>query len=124
MRATWRSRRSGVALLGAAQCHSSRFAAPRPRIRRSLYRSITDKLLTLPDDLVLFAAHYSGSICGRGLSPTPVSTLGYERRNNMALQFGSEEEFASALTADIPAAPPEHAAIVAANRSGRSLALT
>ena len=94
------------------------------QMARSLYRSITDKLLTLPDDLVLFAAHYSGSVCGRGLSPTPVSTLGYERRNNKALQFGSEEEFASALTADIPAAPPEHAAIVAANRSGRSLALT
>src|SRR5215211_8121373 len=54
------------------------------QMARSLYRSITDKLLTLPDDLVLFAAHYSGSVCGRGLSPTPVSTLGYERRNNMA----------------------------------------
>lgn len=91
---------------------------------RTLYRSIEEKLLALPDDLVLFAAHYSGSVCGRGLSPTPVSTLGYERRNNKALNCKSEEQFAATLTADIPPAPDEQAAIVAANRSGRSLAVT
>ncbi len=90
---------------------------------RTLHRSIQAKLLTLPDDLVLFAAHYSGSVCGRGLSPTPVSTLGYERRNNKAIRYASEDAFAAALTADIPPAPEEQAAIVAANRSGRALAL-
>lgn len=88
---------------------------------RTLYRSIEEKLLTLPDDLLLFAAHYSGSVCGRGLSPTPVSTLGYERRNNKALKYRSEDEFAAALIADIPPAPKEQAAIVAANRMGRAL---
>jgi hydroxyacylglutathione hydrolase len=90
---------------------------------RSLYRSIKEKLLAFPDDLVLFAAHYSGSVCGRGLSPTPVSTLGFERRNNKALKYASEDEFAVALTADIPPIPEAQAAIVAANRSGRALAL-
>lgn len=87
---------------------------------RALYRSITDKLLALTDDVVLFAAHYSGSVCGRGLSPTPVSTLGYERRNNKALAFTSEDDFAAALTTDIPPAPEGQAAIVAANLTGRS----
>ncbi|HEV2061205.1 MAG TPA: hypothetical protein VGR12_00020, partial [Solirubrobacteraceae bacterium] len=82
----------------------------------------TEKLLALPDDIVLFAAHYAGSVCGRGLSPTPVSTLGYERRNNKALALASEEEFVAALTTDIPPAPQGQAAIVAANRTGRSLA--
>ncbi len=91
---------------------------------RALYRSIEEKLLILPDDLVLFAAHYSGSVCGRGLSPTPVSTLGYERRNNRALKFDSEDEFVAGLTADIPPAPAQQAAILAANRAGRSLAVT
>src|SRR5215211_6520810 len=88
------------------------------QMARSLYRSITDKLLALPDDLVLFAAHYSGSVCGRSLSPTPVSTVGYERRNNTALSFDSEEEFVSFLTSEIPPAPEQQAAIVAANRAG------
>ena len=89
---------------------------------RTLYRSLTEKLLALPDDLVLLPAHYSGSVCGRGLSATPVSTVGYERRNNTALKYESEEEFVAALTTDIPPAPDGQAAIVAANRAGQPLA--
>ncbi len=92
------------------------------QMARALYRSITEKLLALPDDIVLFAAHYSGSVCGRGLSPTPVSTLGYERRNNKALKFASGDNFVAALTTDTPPAPEGQADIVAANRAGRSLA--
>jgi hydroxyacylglutathione hydrolase len=92
------------------------------QMARALYRSLTDKLLSLPDHLVLYPAHYSGSVCGRGLSATPVSTIGFERRHNTALQFASEDEFVRALTQDIPPAPEQQAAIVAANRSGRPLA--
>jgi hydroxyacylglutathione hydrolase len=91
---------------------------------RTLYRSLTERLLTLPDDLVLYPAHYSGSVCGRGLSANPSSTIGFERRHNRALQFGSEDEFVDALLRDIPPAPDGQAAIVAANRAGRSLAET
>ena len=54
---------------------------------RTLYRSLTERLLALPDHLTLFPAHYSGSVCGRALSANPVSTLGFERRHNRALQF-------------------------------------
>ena len=92
------------------------------QMARALYRSLTDKLLALPDHLVLYPSHYSGSVCGRGLSATPVSTIGFERRNNPALKFGSEDEFVQALTQDIPPAPAQQAAIIAANRSGRPLA--
>ena len=91
-------------------------------LARTLYRSLTERLLTLPDHLALFPAHYSGSVCGRGLSATPVSTVGFERRHNRALQFDSEDAFVQALTTDIPPAPEQQAAIVAANRSGRPLA--
>src|SRR3954451_3372747 len=38
---------------------------------RALYRSLTERLLVLPDHLVLYPAHYSGSVCGRGLSANP-----------------------------------------------------
>jgi len=89
---------------------------------RALYRSLMETLLALPDDLVLFPAHYSGSVCGRGLSSTPVSTVGYERRHNRALRFTTEAEFVAALVSDIPPAPEQQAAILAANRAGRSLA--
>ncbi|HLI60292.1 MAG TPA: hypothetical protein VKV21_11580 [Solirubrobacteraceae bacterium] len=87
----------------------------------ALYRSLTGRLLGLPDHLVLFPGHYSGSLCGRGLSATPVSTIGFERRHNPALQFNSEE-FVAALIRDVPPAPDRQAAIIAANRSGRPLA--
>src|SRR5919198_6302982 len=88
---------------------------------RTLYRSLTERLLTLPDDLALFPAHYSGSVCGRGLSATPISTIGYERRNNPALRFDSEDAFVAALLQDIPPVPEQQAAIVATNRAGRPL---
>ena len=87
-----------------------------------LYRSLTERLLPLPDHLVLYPSHYSGSVCGRGLSANPVSTIGFERRHNVALQHASEDEFVDALLRDIPPAPEQQASIVAANRSGRPLA--
>jgi hydroxyacylglutathione hydrolase len=88
---------------------------------RTLYRSLTKRLLALPDDLLLYPAHYAGSVCGRGLSGNPASTIGFERRHNAALQFSSEDEFVAALTRDIPPAPEQQAEILAANRSGRLL---
>jgi hydroxyacylglutathione hydrolase len=90
-------------------------------LARTLYRSLTERLLSLPDHLALFPAHYSGSVCGRGLSATPLSTVGFERRHNRALQLDSEDAFVEALLQDLPPAPAEQAAIVAANRSGRPL---
>jgi len=91
------------------------------QMARSLYRSLTERLLSLPDYLVLYPSHYSGSVCGRGLSANPSSTIGFERRHNRALQFDSEDAFVQALLTDIPAAPQQQAAVVAANRSGRPL---
>jgi hydroxyacylglutathione hydrolase len=92
------------------------------QMARTLYHSLTQRLLALPDELVLYPSHYSGSVCGRGLSANPISTIGFERRHNAALQFDSEEVFAQALTTDIPPVPEQQAAIVAANRTGRPLA--
>jgi hydroxyacylglutathione hydrolase len=86
-------------------------------LARTLYRSITERLLTLPDHLAVYPAHYSGSVCGRGLSGNPSSTVGFERRHNRALQYASEDAFVQALLEDLPPAPAEQAAIVAANRA-------
>jgi hydroxyacylglutathione hydrolase len=89
------------------------------QMARTLYRSLNERLLTLPDHLLLYPAHYSGSVCGRGLSANPASTVGFERRYNAALRFASEDAFVEALVRDIPPAPPQQAEIIAANRSGR-----
>lgn len=90
-------------------------------LARMLHRSLTERLLALPDHLLVYPGHYSGSVCGRRLSGNPASTIGFERRHNWALTLDSEEGFVAALTADIPPAPERQAEIVAANRSGRVL---
>ena len=91
------------------------------QMARTLYRSLTERLLSLPNDLLVYPAHYSGSVCGRGLSANPASTIGFERRHNPALGFDSEDAFVEALVKDIPPAPPLQAEIVAANRAGRAM---
>ena len=89
------------------------------QMARLLYRSLTERLLTLPDHLLLYPSHYSGSVCGRGLSANPASSIGFERAHNPMLRLESEDAFVEALVQDIPP-PPEHlAAIVAANRTGQ-----
>ena len=86
---------------------------------RVLHSSLR-RLLELPDHVVLYPSHYGGSVCGRGLSGNPVSSIGFERTHNKMLAFADVREFAAALLSDAPPPPPEHARIVAVNRRGRS----
>jgi len=89
-----------------------------------LYDSLFSKLLTQPDDLEIYPAHFAGSACGRAMSEKPSSTIGFERRFNPALQPRSREEFIAFMLADLPPAPEQHTEIRAANRSGRHPAST
>ena len=91
---------------------------PEP-LARELFHSIA-RLLELPDHVLVYPSHYGGSVCGRGLSSNPFSSIGFERRHNRALAFGDEESFARALLVDVPAPPADQAAIVVANRRGLS----
>lgn len=71
-----------------------------------LYDSLRNKLLTLPDETLVYPAHGAGSLCGKQLSSDTVSSLGDQRRLNYALQPMSKEEFIRLVTADQPEAPP------------------
>ena len=85
---------------------------------RVLHASLR-RLLELPDHVVLYPSHYAGSVCGRGLSGNPVSSIGFERAHNPLLAVAEVEVFADAVIADMPPAPAEQEQIVAANRSGK-----
>jgi hydroxyacylglutathione hydrolase len=84
---------------------------------RQLYESL-QRLLALPDGVGVFPSHYAGSVCGRGLSGNPFSTIGFERRHNTAVAAEDAHSFAQALLVDVPPPPADQAAIVAANRRG------
>jgi glyoxylase-like metal-dependent hydrolase (beta-lactamase superfamily II) len=84
---------------------------------RILHASLR-RLLELPDWVVLYPSHYAGSVCGRGLSGNPISSVGFERAHNRMLAIADADTFADALVADVPPRPGEQERIVAANRTG------
>ena len=85
---------------------------------RLLHASLR-RLLELPDGVVLFPSHYGGSVCGRGLSGNPFSSIGFERGHNPLLAIEDPNAFADSLLKDAPPRPLEQERIVAANRSGK-----
>jgi hydroxyacylglutathione hydrolase len=84
---------------------------------RLLHASLK-RLLELPDHVVLYPSHYAGSVCGRGLSGNPVSSIGFERAHNLLLAVTDADAFADALVAEMPPLPANQERIVAANRAG------
>jgi glyoxylase-like metal-dependent hydrolase (beta-lactamase superfamily II) len=92
-----------------------------PRGQARVLHASLEKLLALPDHVLVLPSHYGGSVCGRGLSGNPFSSIGFERAHNEMLQHGDAEAFADALVADAPPPPADQAAIVAANRRGEAL---
>jgi hydroxyacylglutathione hydrolase len=92
-------------------------AGDAPGQARLLHASLR-RLLELPDHVVLYPSHYGGSVCGRGLSGNPISSIGFERAHNRLLAIGDVGAFADALLADAPPPPADQERIVAANRSG------
>lgn len=85
---------------------------------RVLHASLR-RLLELPDYVVLHPSHYGGSVCGRGLSGNPFSSIGFERRHNPLLTIEDPDAFADALLTEVPPRPGEQERIVAANRAGK-----
>jgi glyoxylase-like metal-dependent hydrolase (beta-lactamase superfamily II) len=79
-----------------------------------LYASLHDKLLKLSDDLEIYPGHFSGSMCGAGLSGKPSSTLAFEKRWNPMLSL-DRDRFVTALS-NVPPKPAEMAHILAFNR--------
>jgi glyoxylase-like metal-dependent hydrolase (beta-lactamase superfamily II) len=88
---------------------------------RALFRS-AQRLKELPDYLEVLPGAFSGSVCGRSLSGKPTSTIGFEKRHNKAFRIEGEEEFVSAMLADVPPAPPGAAEIRAVNSGKATLA--
>jgi hydroxyacylglutathione hydrolase len=82
-----------------------------------LYHSLHEKLLKLPDHCEVYPAHGAGSLCGRSMGAKYLTTIGYERKYNPALQITDKDEFIKSLTEDMPSAPDHFSRCSEINRS-------
>lgn len=81
---------------------------------KALFES-AERLRGLPDHLEVFPGAYSGSVCGRGLSGKPTSTIGFERRFNRAFSMTNRDAFVEFMLQEIPPRPPRAEDIRARN---------
>jgi glyoxylase-like metal-dependent hydrolase (beta-lactamase superfamily II) len=81
---------------------------------RALFES-AQRLRALPDDVVVLPGAFSGSVCGRGLSGNPVSTIGFERRYNKAFGITDRDAFIAYMLRETPPRPPDASRVRAAN---------
>ncbi len=92
--------------------------AARSELARQMYYTLRDKIMTLPDDVVVYPAHGAGSLCGKGLSEQNASTLGAEKLSNWSLQQMREEDFVKKLLSDQPFIPKYFPFDVGVNKRG------
>ena len=86
---------------------------------RTLYKSVQD-FLELDDFLQVWPAHGAGSACGKALGAVPMSTVGYEREFNAAIDSAkrSEDEFVAAILDGQPEHPMYFARMKRDNKIG------
>jgi hydroxyacylglutathione hydrolase len=85
---------------------------------RILFRSL-NRLKALPDYVEVLPGAFSGSVCGRRLSGKPASTIGFEKRHNLAFRITEEDAFVAAMLTDVPPPPARAAELRAANAGWR-----
>ncbi|MFD6893294.1 rhodanese-like domain-containing protein [Rhodococcus sp. NPDC060086] len=85
-------------------------------LARAMYRTVHEKLLTLPDQVTVMPAHGAGSSCGKNLSEELTSTIGEQRATNLSVQPMSEDAFVALITGGQPAAPAYFSADAAMNK--------
>ncbi|MDE3203202.1 MAG: MBL fold metallo-hydrolase [Acidobacteriota bacterium] len=90
-------------------------------LARSLYRSLHEQLLTLPDATRVFPAHGAGSACGRAMASAPSSTIGEQRTSNYALAPMSEDAFVADISRYQPTAPAYFGFAASTNRRSHQL---
>jgi hydroxyacylglutathione hydrolase len=68
------------------------------KLATHLFHSLRDKIMTLPDHIMVYPGHGAGSACGKNLSKETSDTLGHQKEVNYALRSDmSLEEFKKEL---------------------------
>src|SRR5262245_13991369 len=88
---------------------------------RAMFRSLTEVVLPHPDYVGVYPTHGAGSLCSTGISSTPSSTIGYERRHNPMVGSADVDAFARVLLTGQPTFPRYFARMRPTNQSGPAL---
>jgi glyoxylase-like metal-dependent hydrolase (beta-lactamase superfamily II)/rhodanese-related sulfurtransferase len=83
-----------------------------------LYDNLHNKILKLPNNVLVYPAHGAGSLCGRNMRAERVSTIGTERLTNYALQIQGRDQFIRQLTSNLPVRPEYFLQDAEINRAG------
>ena len=79
----------------------------------------TRKLMSLPDDIIVYPAHGAGSACGKNMSKETYDTLGHQKEVNYALRAGmTKDEFVKEVTTGLMPPPAYFSKNVAMNKLG------
>ena len=92
--------------------------AKKEELAKAMFHSTRQKIMTLPEDVLVYPAHGPGSLCGKNMSPELDSSIGKELRQNYALQNMTEKEFVEMLTHDQPFVPKYFGYDVQLNKHG------
>ena len=83
-----------------------------------LYDSLMNKIMPLPNDIIVYPAHGAGSACGKNMMKETVDTLGHQKEINYALNQPNKESFIKAVTDDLLPPPVYFGMNVAMNKKG------
>lgn len=75
------------------------------KLAAHLYDSLRNKILPLPDHLIVYPNHGAGSACGKMMSKETTDTLGNQKKTNYALQEMQKDEFIKKLLDGLTAPP-------------------
>jgi hydroxyacylglutathione hydrolase len=113
---------SGGALLVGAVARTD-LAGPEltEPLARAAYRSLHQRLLSLPDELAVYPTHGAGSFCAAPAGEERTTTIGAERRHNRLLAAPDEDAFVAQLLASFGSYPPYFLRLRDRNRTGPEL---
>src|SRR6266481_1395283 len=110
---------SGGSLLVGAVARTDLIAPEQTdALARALWRSLHERVLTLPDDLAVYPTHGAGSFCSAPAGAERTTTIGREKAANPLLAAASEDAFVTVLLAGLGSYPPYFGRLREVNRRG------
>src|SRR5919197_952664 len=87
-------------------------------LARALWRSLHERILTLPDDLAVYPTHGAGSFCSAPTGAEPTTTIGREKATNPLLAAPDEDGFVKLLLGGLGSYPRYFLRLRETNRRG------